>query len=137
MFNLNYKKVFMLLNFKISKLAFFVLFFVLFSFPFLTFSATIISTEVGGNWTENSTWIGGVVPVETDDVIINGNVKLSTAQYQTHTKKINSVEVMGGGNLETTNLSYRSVIFEINENLKNSGTIHEKVNIFLGKDLEN
>lgn len=33
-------------------------------------AATITSTPIGGTWTTGSTWVGGVAPATTDDVII-------------------------------------------------------------------
>ncbi|HEX8013714.1 MAG TPA: Ig-like domain-containing protein, partial [Flavobacterium sp.] len=34
------------------------------------FGATITSTGTGGNWTSGSSWVGGIVPAVTDDVVI-------------------------------------------------------------------
>ncbi len=36
----------------------------------------IHSSVSGGNWTQPSTWIGGIVPAENDTVIINGTIDL-------------------------------------------------------------
>lgn len=36
--------------------------------------ADIMSTTAGGNWANSSTWIGGVVPNSSNNVIIQGNV---------------------------------------------------------------
>jgi hypothetical protein len=33
-------------------------------------AATITSTTTGGAWNTGSTWVGGIVPVATDDVVI-------------------------------------------------------------------
>jgi hypothetical protein len=35
---------------------------------------TIYSTETGGQWQNNSTWIGGVIPGSGNDVVIDGTV---------------------------------------------------------------
>ncbi|NVP17847.1 hypothetical protein HUU51_03975 [Candidatus Gracilibacteria bacterium] len=37
-------------------------------------AATIESKTIGGNWSDSSTWIGGIVPSEEDDVVISGPV---------------------------------------------------------------
>jgi len=39
----------------------------------------ITSTTTGGYWNETTTWIGGVVPTSTDDVIIDGNVLITAS----------------------------------------------------------
>ncbi len=36
----------------------------------------IMSTETGGNWNDASTWIGGVVPGENDNAVIDGPVNI-------------------------------------------------------------
>ncbi|MCK5588708.1 MAG: hypothetical protein KAI16_00140, partial [Candidatus Pacebacteria bacterium] len=130
------KKINNCISSKIISTVFFVLFFLFFS-PIMASAATITSTEVGGDWESSVTWIGGVVPLETDDVVIDGDVKLLTSQYSTHVKIVDSIKVTSNGNLETTNLSFRPVDLEISKNLKNDGIIHENVHVYLGEDLEN
>ncbi len=48
-----------------------IVFLLLASFQVSVKAATIESTATGGLWTDGSTWIGGVAPVATDDVIIS------------------------------------------------------------------
>lgn len=47
---------------------------ILFFIPAVIFSQTINSTTTGGHWNSSSTWVGGIVPNENSDVIINGPV---------------------------------------------------------------
>ena len=55
-------------------------------------AATITSTGTGGNWNATSTWLGGIVPVAGDDVIIaNG----ATVIIDISTPNINSLTVNG------------------------------------------
>ena len=44
--------------------------------------ATIVATAAGGDWNIASTWVGGVVPTNADDVLLDassGNVRVATA----------------------------------------------------------
>jgi len=40
-------------------------------------AATIESTPLGGSWNDPATWVGGLVPTATDDVILTGAVTVS------------------------------------------------------------
>lgn len=42
------------------------------------FGATITSTNSGGNWSNASTWVGGKLPKQNDDVVIAGVVTINT-----------------------------------------------------------
>ncbi len=59
--------------------------------------ATITSTVTGGAWATGGTWVGGVAPVATDDVVIVGPVTVDAAINQTGSVTINS-----GGTLTAT-----------------------------------
>ena len=41
-----------------------------------SYSQTITSTTSGGLWSSGDTWVGGVVPGNDNDVVINGPVQL-------------------------------------------------------------
>ncbi|MBN1634590.1 MAG: T9SS type A sorting domain-containing protein [Ignavibacteria bacterium] len=72
---------------------------------------TITSTATGGNWSNPSTWIDGVVP-EGEDVIINGPVFVDNSYY------CNNLTVNSGSILETadiTNLQLTVIgVFNVN-----------------------
>ncbi len=52
---------------------------------FSSYSKTITSKSQGGLWNEITTWEGGVVPTQTDDVIINSIVTTGNVNYSTRT----------------------------------------------------
>ncbi len=47
--------------------------------PKLLHGQTITSTMAGGNWNQAATWVGGVIPTENHNVIINGPVAATSA----------------------------------------------------------
>jgi hypothetical protein len=61
-------------------------------FQNLIFGATITSTGTGGNWNATSSWIGGVIPTATDDVVISSGSTV-TVTADAFAKSIN---VSGG-----------------------------------------
>lgn len=63
------------------------------------FAATISSTATGGNWNTGSTWVGGIVPKVSDDVVITTS---STVNLDIDTKYIASLTVQNGGSLITS-----------------------------------
>ncbi|NPA37374.1 MAG: T9SS type A sorting domain-containing protein [Chlorobi bacterium] len=56
-------------------------------------SSTIVSTTEGGVWDDETTWIGGKVPEEYDDVIIDGNVEV-TCCYKCKSLTVNENDTL-------------------------------------------
>jgi len=48
-------------------------------------AGTITSVPAGGDWTTPATWVGGRVPAEGDDVVINGTVAAATTTIRSIT----------------------------------------------------
>ncbi len=71
----------------------------------LLFGATITSTTTGGDWSLGSTWVGGVAPISTDDVVIattGGNVVTLSTGVSCVSLTINTGAVLTpGANLLT------------------------------------
>ncbi len=44
-------------------------------------AAEIHSTSLGGDWNDINTWVGGIIPGQADDVVINGPVAPDTMSY--------------------------------------------------------
>lgn len=78
--------------------------------------AQITSTTVGGNWNETSTWIGGVVPTDTDDVVVDGNVIVNIS-----TAKCKNLTVNSGDTLTKDNNARTLIVLG---DLLNSNKLH-------------
>ena len=63
---------------------------------FQSFSQTVTSTTSGGYWTATTTWIGGVLPTSTDNVVINGRV-IYNLSPTCNNLTINSGDTLFGG----------------------------------------
>jgi len=74
----------------------------------------IVSTTAGGLWTETTTWIGGVVPTASDDVIIDGTVEVNGG-WECKNITVNS------GKILTTSINVSTI--KVNGNVINNGTI--------------
>ncbi|WP_051234350.1 T9SS sorting signal type C domain-containing protein [Flavobacterium denitrificans] len=60
-------------------------------------AGTITSTSTGGNWSDGSSWVGGVVPGATDDVVIASSATITSAGI------INAKTLTINGNLIVSN----------------------------------
>ncbi len=93
----------------------------------------ITSTTSGGNWSETNTWIGGVVPTASDNVIINGEVVLD------QNSECNDLFINAGKILRSSTGFYQNLT--VNGNLSNSGTIQNNddtdLNLILKGNLNN
>lgn len=99
------------------------------------YANTVTSTAQGGWWNHESTWIGGVIPNDNDDVVINGPVYV----YLAPEIICNSLSI--NENISLTIIPPPTVIGELKivEKLKNDGTIINtgSTNILLYGDFEN
>ncbi|RKY55765.1 MAG: hypothetical protein DRP96_12065, partial [Candidatus Neomarinimicrobiota bacterium] len=78
---------------------------------------SISSTTTGGKWSESTTWIGGIVPTGTNDVIIQGPVIVDVDAA------CNNLLVESGVTLE--NYSYFDRTLVVNGSLTNKGLVRD------------
>ncbi|MEZ4651362.1 MAG: hypothetical protein R3E97_21735 [Candidatus Eisenbacteria bacterium] len=96
-------------------------------------AATIQSTPSGGAWGNASTWIGGVLPVSTDDVVVDGPVTVTG-----NASVCANLVVTSGGTL--SNGAVTPATFEVTGSTLNQGTIEDGIQVLhlqLGGDLTN
>ncbi|MCB9513188.1 MAG: T9SS type A sorting domain-containing protein [Candidatus Latescibacteria bacterium] len=83
----------------------------------------ITSTTSGGFWSIGSTWVGGVPPVATDDVVIAGPVAVGVATAPCH-----ALTVLPAGELTNANNSLRKV--SASGDVLNQGTLRDNIYAF-------
>lgn len=84
----------------------------------------ITSTEVGGNWNDASTWIGGVLPTANDDVVIDGTVYHNSEKDACRNLTVNSEKI-----LTTLNAKMTGRLLKITGDLINNGSIQNNNDI--------
>lgn len=85
-------------------------------------AATITSTSTGGNWNDGTTWVGGIIPRSTDDVVIAANaaVLMDAANVSSG---ILTLTVSTGSTLQT-GATAGNIRFYIKGNIINNGIIN-------------
>lgn len=84
---------------------------------------TISTTSQGGLWRDESTWVGGNVPTENDDVVITSTVTTGDVSYSTRYLEMASLTINEGGKIirEAERSGY--YIMKVFGNLTNNGEI--------------
>ncbi len=96
-------------------------------------AATITSTNVGGNWNDGTTWVGGVKPGSSDDVVIAANATV-TMDAVNVMAGILSLTVSAGSTLQSGSIA-GNIRFYIKGNIVNNGTINFWLNSAQGSGL--
>lgn len=96
---------------KYSNLVWFILL-----FPLIATAQTITSKSTGGNWEDQTTWIGGVIPGPNNDVIIDGLVSVNGS-------KCKNITINASGTLQAISPGYCCYEYSltVSGNLVNNG----------------
>ncbi|MDO8952522.1 MAG: hypothetical protein Q7U86_07845, partial [Draconibacterium sp.] len=86
-------------------------------------AADITSTTQGGKWSDKTTWIGGNVPTQTDNVIITSTVTANGQSYTTTNYPMKNLTVNKGGKIIREKNSGGMSYLTISGNLVNNGEI--------------
>ena len=116
-----------------------------------TLSAPVIySTASGGDWSSESTWIGGVVPTANDNVVVDGDVVVNYSKFEcknliiSKDKKLSSTSFNGSyaelkvhGDLCNKGVIGNSKSFSliVDDRLINDGSIGENTHLSLDDHL--
>ncbi|NOX84865.1 MAG: LamG domain-containing protein [Chlorobi bacterium] len=77
--------------------------------------AEISSTTVGGDWNSASTWIGGIIPGSSDNVLIKGDVNVTTGA--------SCAQLTLNSGVRLQNLIGSNITLDVYGTISNSGTI--------------
>ncbi|MCF6342631.1 MAG: LamG domain-containing protein [Bacteroidales bacterium] len=78
-------------------------------------NAQISSTTFGGNWNSTATWIGGIIPGSSDDVLIQGDVNVTTGA--------SCAQLTINSGVRLQNLIGSNITLDVYGTISNSGTI--------------
>ncbi len=92
-------------------------------------SQTVTSTSTGGRWNAAATWVGGVIPTSSSDVIIAGTVLYANGDGSCRNLTINA----GASLYNETGYAWPEQILTVNGNLTNNGTIRSQSSLFVVK----
>jgi hypothetical protein len=120
------------------------LFAIILTLSSLSVSAQIQSTLIGGYWHDPNTWVGGLVPGESDDVIINGPVVQAYASgYDILPVHCRNLTISSSGSLRNGGYGGGSGVFPIyaHGNVINEGIVEngpeDAMKMFVYGDLTN
>lgn len=89
----------------------------------MALAADITSTVQGGKWSDKTTWIGGNVPTQTDNVIITSTVTANGGSYSTTSYPMLNLTINSGGKIIREKNSGGLSYLKITGNLTNNGEI--------------
>lgn len=98
-----------------------------------SFSATISSTNVGGNWSTGTSWVGGIVPATTDNIIITNGATITLIAASS----IANITINTGGTLKIGTINALTVTGDFVNNGTFSGTTGRLILTGLTKNFSN